>query len=203
MLISIYNLKGGTGKSATAYSLVSDLNYHYVTNDEINSVIPNIYPKVLDELNDEIIAKHHIIADMGGFFDETTKSILVHSDLIIIPLEADVNSLNSLNEFLPQLQEKQDNIIFIVNKVDKTLEKEYEEVVGFLSSNFNIDVKNIFKMPYSKIFKKIFDEHQGVSQLTNSSKLNKWTYRSVEPIYQSILNKINEMCSQIETRKEG
>ena len=189
MLISIFNLKGGTGKTSLAYSLAKDLDSYYITNDSYNSIVGNIYSKTIEELNDNIIADNTVIFDGGGFFDNTIKDILKHSDKIIIPLEADLNSLSSLESFIVELQKINKNIIYILNKIETnpTAQRDYKAVREHLISEFNINDSHIFKLPHSRIFKNIFDEELGIKELINSSKKNQYTYRNILPQYEAIL----------------
>ena len=194
-LVSVYNHKGGTGKSSISYSIANDLEALYITNDTFNSIVSTIYDKVIEELNDDIIANNTVLYDGGGFFDETTKDILKHSDLIIVPVEADLNSLKSLESFLRELQKINKNIIYILNKIEssKTAQREYLEVREHLISEFDINNKDIFKLPHSRIFKNIFDEEMGIKKLINNSKKNQYTYRNLLPQYQAILNRIEKI----------
>lgn len=195
MLISIFNLKGGTGKTGLSFSIAKDLKAFYITNDPYNSIVANIYDKVIEELNDDIIETDTVIFDGGGFFDDTIKDILKHSNKIIIPLEADLNSLSSLESFIAELQKINSNIIYILNKIENTTtaQRDYLAVKEHLVSEFNINDNDILKLPHSRIFKNIFDEEQGIKELINSSKKNQYTYRNFLPQYEAILNKINDI----------
>ena len=194
MLISIFNLKGGTGKTSLAYSLAKDLDSYYIANDSYNSIVGNIYSKTIEELNDNIIADNTVIFDGGGFFDNTIKDILKHSDKIIIPLEADLNSLSSLESFIVELQKINKNIIYILNKIETspTAQRDYKAVREHLVSEFNINDSHIFKLPHSRIFKNIFDEELGIKELINSSKKNQYTYRNLLPQYEEVLRAISQ-----------
>lgn len=194
MLVAVYNHKGGVGKSSLAYSIANDLEALYITNDPFNSVVTNIYDKTIEELNDDVIANNTVIYDGGGFFDETTKDILKYSDLIIVPVEADLNSLKSLGSFLTELQKINNNIIYILNKIENTptAQRDYRAVREHLAQEFNINDNNIFKLPHSRIFKNIFDEEQGIKKLVNSSKINQHIYRNILPEYEAILSRIQK-----------
>jgi len=192
MLITIFNLKGGTGKTSLAYSLANDLNSYYITNDTYNSVVSNVYNKVIEELNEAIISDNIVVFDGGGFFDNDIKQVLQHSNKIIIPLEADINSLNSLTNFLEKLLKINNNIIFVINKIEnnKTSLKDFEISKNFLIKEYKINEKNIFKLSNSRIFKNIFEEEKGIKQLVNSSKINKYRYKKIYEEYKKILENI-------------
>ena len=192
MLITIFNLKGGTGKTSLAYSLVNDLDSYYITNDTYNSVVSNVYDKVIKELNKAIISDNIVVFDGGGFFDNDIKQVLQHSSKIIIPIEADINSLNSLTNFLEKLLKINNNIIFVINKIEnnKTSLKDFEISKNFLIKEYKINEKNIFKLSNSRIFKNIFEEEKGIKQLVNSSKINKYRYKKIYEEYKKILENI-------------
>lgn len=192
MLISVYNLKGGVGKSSLAYSIANDLDMWYITNDTMNSIVSNNYDKVLTKMNSQVIKEKSIIFDGGGFFDTSVKDILKSSNYIIIPIEADLNSINSLNNFLPQLQKVNKNILFVFNKIEntKTALKDLEDCKKFIINTFKIDEKDIIRLSHSRIFKNTFEHSKGVNQLINSSKINKYIYRNFSQEYNSLIDRL-------------
>jgi len=192
MLISIWNLKGGVGKTSLAYSIANDIEAMYITNDPHNSIVNKIYNKTIKELNEEIINENIVVFDGGGFFEKEIKSILKYSKTIIIPLEADINSANSLTNFLDELIEINSNIIFVINKVEnnKASQKEFEEIKEFIKKEFLINENKIFKLSSSRIFKNIFEEEKGVNKIVNSNNTNKHIYRKINKEYNEILETI-------------
>jgi cellulose biosynthesis protein BcsQ len=193
MLISIFSLKGGVGKTSLSYSIAKDLNAFYITNDTHNSIVGSIYDKVIDELNDDIIKDETVVFDGGGFFDSNIKDILKHSDKIIIPLEADLNSLVSLENFIKELQKINKNIIYVLNKIEDSnrAKKDCEEVIQYLGSLFEINQEDIYTLPHTRIFKNIFNEEMGVSELINSTGSNRYIYRNFLPKYEMILRRLH------------
>lgn len=192
-MISVWNNKGGTGKSSIAYSLINDTDSYYMTNDIYNSITSDIYSKTITEIeSEEFLKNQKIIFDGGGHIDETLTNFLKISSLVIIPLEADLNSLTSLSRFYFKLRELNKNIILVINKVENKPSslKEAKEVIEYLNSEYAIPLKDIYTLPSSRIFKKMFDEEKGINQILNSSKLNAWSFRNIKSDYNLLLDRV-------------
>jgi len=194
-MISIWNNKGGVGKSSLAYSLCLDLNSYYMTNDTYNSIISLNYTKTIKEIpNEDFYKNEKIIFDGGGFIDKALSKFLKASSLVIVPLEIDLNSLGSLNNFYYDLVKLNKNIIFVLNKVENSKAglKDKTEVLEYLKSEYSINEEDIYIMPFSKIFKRVFDEDLGINQILNSSKLNKYLYRNIKNDYNILLDRVKK-----------
>jgi len=192
-MIAIWNNKGGVGKSSLAYSLCLDLDTYYMTNDTYNSLISQNYPKTIKEIpNEEFFKNERIIFDGGGFIDKDLSKFLKASSLVIVPLEVDLNSLTSLSNFYFDLIKLNKNVIFVLNKVENTKSglKDKQEVLEYLNKEYGIDEANLYVMPFSKIFKKIFDLDLGVNQILSSSKINTYRYRNIKKDYNDLLNRV-------------
>ena len=186
MLITVYNQKGGVGKTSIAYSLTKDLDAYYITNDKINSIIPlTLHNKVLTNLTSEIIKNETVVFDSGGFIDKSMKTVLENSDIVFIPLEADATSLFTLNEIISEIRELNDNIYYIINKVEH--DKDLKETLEALE-DMNIDKNRIYTIRKSRIFKKVLSDNMSMNEILKESKLNKYRYSAVFAEYKKILD---------------
>ena len=186
MLITVYNQKGGVGKTSISYSLTKDLDAYYITNDKINSIIPlTIHNKVINNLTKEIIEKEIVVFDSGGFIDKNMETVLKNSHIIFIPLEADQTSLFTLNAIYKEINELNDNIYYIINKVehDKDFKEIFEEML-----KMGISKDRILTIRKSRIFKKVLSDNASINEILKESKLNKYLYNAVYAEYKKLLD---------------
>lgn len=90
MVISVIEEMSGACKIPISFSLAKDLGYYLQSND--NSVIESIYPDMANiSLNPEIIDNY--IYDFDGFISLGALLVLKASDVILIPVSNDYNSI--------------------------------------------------------------------------------------------------------------
>jgi len=183
MIVSVWNKKGGVGKTALAYSLAKDLNYSLISNDD--SMIETAYPqRALVQKEPTLI--DNCIYDFGGFADRAIENILINSDLIIIPTIADYNGSKKLLDTIEDLEYmkiKKTSIILVSMRTNDTFSKLDIET---LTDN----IYQIFSIPESKIFNKLFTEKKSVIEISESTPLSRYAYRKVNEAYTKLLNQI-------------
>ena len=187
-LFLVYNLKGGTGKTSLSSSLARDLNNcYYATNDKINSsIVLNTYNLCINEVSENFIKNNNVVFDAGGFMDKRMNLLIERAEKIIIPIECDATSIFSLNEFYIELKNKNDNIYFVLNKIEH--EQDFKETFNFLTNDLRVEKDRIFNLRKSRILKKVLNEGKGVVEIFNENKLNKYLYKGFFQEYIKILN---------------
>lgn len=184
-LTTIYNPKGGTGKTTLSFSLCLDLDYYYSTNDTINSsIVLNNYEKVIDTITNKDLDNKNIIFDGGGFIDKKILNILKISNKIIIPIETDLTSLSTFEQVIEELQEINHNIYVVINKVDN--KNDLKDTLTYLKSK-GIDNSNIFEIRKTRLFKRVLSDSVGVNELLKDNKLNQYLYNKVYKEYTKLL----------------
>jgi cellulose biosynthesis protein BcsQ len=123
--IVFYNKKGGVGKTSIAFNIAKDLDYYLLSNDD--STIEKIYPEKSRILEKIDTIEANSIYDLGGFIDHNNIKLFKESDLIVIPLMLDINSLKRTLNTVLELEEYNKNIILIINRVTEYTKKKYKQ----------------------------------------------------------------------------
>lgn len=188
MRISVINKKGGVGKTSLSFSLAKDLDMFLITNDD--SIIELVYqdkskimqkPKLID----------NVVYDFGGFVDTGVIDILNASDIIIVPLAADLNSFKKTVSLLKEIQNE--NIILVANKAEKD---DFKTIKEYFEKTYKFP---IFEIKNSRIWKKTFEEKMTVSEIKNQSKINQYIYRNSISGYEDLLKQIKKEMKWILT----
>lgn len=181
MIITIYNKKGGVGKTSLSYNLARDLNFFMLSNDD--SIIEKAYPnkaKILERI--KVIEDQNIIYDLGGFVDSNAVEVFKKSDLIIVPTIADVNSIKRTVNTVKELETFNTNIIVIGNIIKS------ENDIGFIQQYLKAD----FFIAESKIFQKSLLEQSSVLEIVYKTKIDLYRYRKVLKGYETLLNYLKD-----------
>jgi len=181
MIITLFNKKGGVGKTSLAYNIARDLGFYLISNDD--SVIEDTYKdkaKVMTKI--KLIENENIVYDLGGFTDRNIVDILKKSDIIIVPTISDINSLKRTVNTIKEIKNFNEKVITVANIVKKNEEE-------FIKEYLKID----FKIRESKIFQKSFLELKSISEIVNESNLHKYRYRNIYQEYISLLNYLKDL----------
>ncbi|MDY0215064.1 MAG: ParA family protein [Bacilli bacterium] len=179
MIISIFSLKGGVGKTPLAFTLAKDLDLNLQSND--NSVIETIY-KNRAKIGKPVLAENTVY-DFGGFADTGILPIIEKSNALIIPCTPDYNSILRTVETLEAVKGHNDNILIAVTKTEK--EDEFLYVVNSINEFF--DDLNFFELRNSKIFKNSIETGKSLTELYNETPLSKNAYRTIYKQYLELL----------------
>jgi len=179
MRIAVINKKGGVGKTSLSFSLAKDLNMFLLSNDD--STIELVYKdKAKIMKNPKII--ENVVYDFGGFVDTGVLEILDASDIIIVPLTADLNAFKKTVSLLKEIQKE--NIVLIANKSEKN---DFQTIKEYFEKNYKFP---IFEIKSSRIWKKTFETKKTVSEIKNENKVNQYIYRNSINGYENLLNHI-------------
>lgn len=190
MVLSVYNKKGGVGKTALAASLHIDLNMRLISNDD--SVIDKLWSDTaLIVPSKKLAFQDNTIYDFGGFAEKAILDIITKSTLIIVPIKASINSiqrsLNTINELL----DYNENIIAVITQWSK--QQDYDEVQKALESHFD-DIE-IFSLKQSQMYETVFQSGLSPLQLITNKEYF-WAKNSYK-------NAIDEYTKLIERIKNG
>ncbi len=123
MTISVFNRKGGVGKSAISINLTLELGYDLIDNDPYGGVVDLLnYKKhkkrgfTINKNNEDIPFRRDTIYDFSSCEDNRTIKIIERSDIVIVPTLHSHQDIRAT--VLTILDIKNKNIIVVINKVD-------------------------------------------------------------------------------------
>lgn len=192
MKITIYNFKGGVGKTRIAANIAMTLGFGIVTNDPY-SPLTQLFPEekclVLDPdaempvLPDE----YDIVFDLGGYPDQRAVQALKQSDAVLLPTcNVDDEIFITLNT-IAEIQDISKNLAVIANRVKdsdlKAITKSIKDVVDL----------PIFPLKNTKALEKMFAHKSSIHALVDEGGLNRYLYLSVKEQFDDIFNYLNQV----------
>jgi cellulose biosynthesis protein BcsQ len=183
MIISIYSTKGGVGKTSLAYSLAKDLNLGYITNDM--SIALSKYSRA--KYYSKPSLKDNFLYDFGGFRDKNAEEIALNSDIVIIPVINDANSVMRALEALKKFKEKE-NVFVLANMIETR--KDLEDIKMVIKHHFQN--REILFFRKSKLLKNAMESGKSVLELINDSNRS-YLYKNPLKDYNNILGLIKNI----------
>jgi len=186
--VTIFNKKGGVGKTSLAFSIAKDLNYALLSNDD--SVIEEIYPskaKIIEDDNFPIL-DHDTVNDLGGFINSGIIEIFKNSSIVIVPTFVDVNSIKRTINTVMEVNKYCENILIILNAVESKTISKYKNSIELLKG---LD-KPMLQLRKSEIVNNSIYTGKTITELYNKDGLSKNAYKNIYAEYQEILKYIKE-----------
>ncbi len=189
MIIVVYNLKGGEGKSKIAYNLALTMGFSIVTN-VIASHIDKVFPKnhclkiFPNEPFPDFDSHDNIIFDLGGFIDERVISVLKKAKWVLVPITNDEDEettdlgIDSITAF----KKYNKNIIAVANRTQKD---DYEIIKNSIQKNHDIPV---FEISYSTAMRKIIKRRKSIKETAQSNHLLGFSYKKIVQQFDKIIN---------------
>lgn len=177
MKITVWNLKGGQGKTVLSLSLAMQYGFYVVTND-VHSPIDEILEEGkalrvgVNEDLPEVPEDIDLIYDFGGYPDHRVIEAAKQSKYVIIPLiygsalemQVTINAIAEIEEYTK-------NIIVIANKCSKGDLERIQKVLNKFYSYPILEVKN------STAFGKAIDKRMSLKKLIESNPLFAYHYK--------------------------
>lgn len=190
MKITIFNLKGGQGKTTISLALALQYGFAIVTNDEyspIDKVLKKGKVKHLEQSEElpQVPDKVKLIYDFGGHPDKRVIDAVKISNWVMIPVfyESPLDMQTTIKT-IREIEAYNSNIIVVVNKTQKG---DLEKAQKVLKQFFNYP---IFEIKKSTSFVKMVEKKRSIRELMESSALFGYHYKAplfqVEKIYNHI-----------------
>lgn len=124
MKFTVYNFKGGQGKTVISANLALTLDFAVVTNDYYSPIDTLLPPERVLKLTpadhlpvfDE---NYSIIFDLGGYIDERAISALEQSKYVLVPVLNEFKALQTTIHTIEEIAKYNSNILIIANSVQK------------------------------------------------------------------------------------
>lgn len=213
MHLTVYQVKGSSGKTPIATNFALDHDYPIATNEAFH-VYGDFLPEEkvltvdLTETFPDIPEDTNVVFDLAGAISKTSHSItsaILQSDIVIVPIVNEIKSLRggigTLHE-INNLDGFNSHIVIVATK----LEKQGKEKVKKDNWSECLDFKNvervvrsegfnfpIFPLKYSKAFDAIFEQEKSIEQMCDSSRLTAHSFKIVRKQMNDIYTHINQL----------
>ena len=198
--ITVWNFKGGEGKTTIACAIALEGDWAIITNDlhsDLTSALDESRYLVLDPgqplPTKEDLEGANIIFDPGGFLDTRMIDAIKMSDYVIIPISEPGRKLNS-ERFMAsilEIEQYNKNIIIVLNKI--SAEEADKAKVGLreVMSKQCKKVYPIFFIKKNEAFEIMLNTGAPVSEIAKRGRLFSRWYKPLEGQLKELINYIN------------
>lgn len=183
MIVSVFNGKGGVGKTPIAFSLAKDLNAYLISNDD--SIIEEAYPDRALIVEEPQLIEGNVVYDFGGYIDKMLAPILKESDCIVVPTNNDYNALKKTLATLEELLELKVKGRICVAATKLETQKDLDSIREKIEGDF--PAIKVFQLRKSKAYSNAIESGLSIRELYNDSPQNQHAYRNVYPEYKLLL----------------
>ncbi len=180
MIITIYNPKGGVGKSPISALIAKELDYKIITNDDsTNEDYLGDIVEYQDKIN--INNRDNIVIDLGGWMDKKTLDLLKASDVVLIPFNSKPNAIKRTILLIEELKNSgiSYNLIFTMYESTQEFEKTMEK---FKIENIEVD----YKFPKTKLLDTLIEKNLKLCDIKKDKTLNNW-YKNHLTIFKELI----------------
>lgn len=193
MIITVYSLKGGVGKSSISSNLTLELGLKLIDNDPFGGVTELLNKgkkkKIAYSVHEDshsIPKSKNTVYDFGCFKDNRTHSIIEKSTVVIIPTLHSYSDIKTTVFTIMKIQELgQKNIIVAINRLNTSSKKqigskkvlrdyvETKEHIETLCKKNKINIDDILFVGIreNKAWSKSTSKGKSINQLAKTSRL--------------------------------
>ena len=200
MKITVYNSKGGVGKTPISTNIAMDKDFMIATNQRA-SIYGHILPDnefIEIDMNESFpdFGEVDVVFDLAGSINKNAQSIksaIAVSDAIVVPISCELNSMLSGGNTILEIKNINPKafILIVATKLEKqakdtfSLNEDWKQSRDFIDIQSYIEdispksVSHYLPLKKSKAFDNIFLRKQSIQQLAASRPLDAYNYKVV------------------------
>jgi cellulose biosynthesis protein BcsQ len=189
-VISVYNYKGGCGKTVISYALAREFNALIASNE--NNIFTKFYKdsmKIDKAENLPVVKNAPIIYDFGGFAEAGIIRILKASDIVIVPTYYDDEALSKTVQVIKEIRAYNPKIIIAVTRTEG---KQFQKVYDELEQYFSFPIINMRK---TTLFLTMTETGKSLKDIANENKRTKKAFGGIKQDFKVLKKIIKEQIN--------